>query len=302
MGEQFGRVAILGLGLIGGSLGFALRERGLADAVAGYDPLPGRAERARERGAITETAASPDEAARGADLVVLAAPVGAIPALLAAIAPALDPAALVTATGSVKRTVCRAAAGRAPHTPTLPDPSRFVGGHPMAGREQSGIEAAEPALFEGRAWCLTPDRATDSAALARIEALVHALGAVPTIMDAERHDLLVGGVSHLPLAAAAMLVSTITASPAGQRALELAAGGFRDTTRVASGDPIMARDIMLANADLIAGWLDAYIEALTKLQASILAGDADGIERTFAGAKAARDQWLDHHLGASRTP
>ena len=293
MGERFGRVAILGLGLIGGSLGLALRERGLAEEVAGYDPLPGRVQRARERGVIADVADSPAEAVRGADLVVLAAPVGAMRALLAAIAPALDTRALVTDTGSVKRPVCAAAAE------LLPNPVRFVGGHPMAGREQQGIEAADPALFAGAVWCLTPDRTTDGSALSRVEALVRALGAMPRTLDADWHDVLVGGVSHLPIAAATALVATIAADPAGSEALELAAGGFRDTTRVASGDKIMARDILLANADNITAWLDAYIGALTRLRASIMAGDAMEIERTFANAKAARDDWLARQAGGS---
>lgn len=301
MGERFERVAILGLGLIGGSLGLALRARDLAETVAGSDPLADRAERARERGAITETAASAEAAVRGAELVVLAAPVGAMSALLAAIAPALDAEALVTDTGSVKRTVCDVAAGRPPYAPTLPDPARFVGGHPMAGREQSGIEAADPALFEGAVWCLTPDHATDGAALARIEALVRALGATPRMLDADWHDVLVGGISHLPLAAAAVLVATVTGDPAGPEALALAAGGFRDTTRLASGSPIMARDIMLANADNVAVWLGAYIETLSQLRALVLTGDAEGIERAFADARAARNAWLAQRAG-SETP
>ena len=296
MAERFGRAAVLGLGLIGGSLGLALRERDLAVTVAGYDPLPGRTEHARERGALTVTAESLAEAVRGAELVVLAAPVGAIPTLMETIAPALDPAALVTDTGSVKRSVCAAAAVR------LPNPARFVGGHPMAGREQSGIEAADAALFEGAVWCLTPDRATDLAALTRMEALVRSLGAVPRTLDPERHDALVAGISHLLLAAAAALVTTITADPAGAEALDLAAGGFRDTTRVASGSPIMGRDILLANGDAIAAWLDRYTAELERLRALILAGDAAGIERAFTHAKTARDEWLGQRGGAAQTP
>ena len=296
MAEQFGRAAVLGLGLIGGSLGLALRERNLATTVAGYDPLPGRAERARERGAITVTADSLAETVRGAELVVLAAPVGAIPTLMETIAPALDPAALVTDTGSVKRSVCAAAAAR------LPNPSRFVGGHPMAGREHSGIEAADAALFAGVVWCLTPESATNRAALGRLDALVRTLGATPLTLDADWHDVLVGGVSHLPLVAAAALVTTVADNPAAPNALELAAGGFRDTTRVASGSPIMARDIMLANADNVAAWLERYMAELAHLRALILAGNAEGIERAFTQAKSARDEWLARRSGPAQTP
>lgn len=294
MGERFRRIAILGLGLIGGSVALALRKRGQVEEVAGYDPLPGRAERARQRDAITQAAASPQEAVRGAELVVLAAPVGAMRPLLAAIAPALDPAALVTDTGSVKRPVCAAAAE------LLPNPSRFVGGHPMAGREQAGIEAADVALFEGAVWCLTPDRTTGGAALARVEALVLALGAEPHTLDVERHDALVTGISHLPLAAAAALVATVVAHPSGAEALQLAAGGFRDTTRIASGSPIMARDVLLANADNVTAWLDRYIAELAHLRALVASGDAEGIERAFATAGDARDAWLAQRSNTER--
>jgi prephenate dehydrogenase len=286
MPPLFRRAAILGLGLMGGSLALALRAHGAAESVAGCDALAGRAERARERGAIDVTTASPAEAVREADLVVLAVPVGATCDLLAAIAPALAPHALVTDLGSTKRAVCAWAEA------LLPDPGRFVGGHPMAGREQSGIEAAVADLFAGAIWCLTPAATTDPAALGRAEALARALGARPLVLDPDRHDTLVAAISHLPMVAAAALVETVAADPAWPEAAPLAAGGFRDTTRVASGSPAMARDICLTNGPAILAWLDAYQEALNRLRAAIAAGDAEAIERMFAQSREARDTWL----------
>jgi len=285
MPPLFRRAAILGLGLLGGSLGLALHANGVAERVTGYDALPGRAERARERGALDLAAASPAGAIRAADLVVLAVPVGATRALLEAIAVSLAPRALVTDLGSTKRAVCSWAEA------LLPDPNRFIGGHPMAGGEQSGIEAAASELFAGAVWCLTPTAATDPAAVADAAGLVRALGARPLVVDAGRHDMLVAAISHLPLVAAAALMETVTADPTWTEAARLAAGGFRDTTRVASGDPVMARDICLTNGPALLAWLDAYQEALGRLRAAIAVGDAAAIEDAFARARAAREAW-----------
>ncbi|HEU5439583.1 MAG TPA: prephenate dehydrogenase/arogenate dehydrogenase family protein [Ktedonobacterales bacterium] len=287
MPPLFRRAAILGLGLMGGSLGLALHAHGAAETVAGYDALAGRAEQARERGAIDVAAASPGEAVRAADLVVLAAPVGATRDLLAASVPALAPHALVTDLGSTKRSVCAWAEA------LLPDPGCFVGGHPMAGREQSGIEAAVADLFAGAVWCLTPTPATDPAALTRAEALVQTLGARPLVLAPDRHDTLVAAISHLPMVAAVTLVETVAADPTWPEAAPLAAGGFRDTTRVASGSSAMARDICLTNGPAILAWLDAYQDELSRLRAAIVAGDAEAIEHVFAQARAAREAWLN---------
>src|SRR5690242_2004948 len=225
---SFDKIAILGLGLMGGSLGLALRRTGIGRAISGYDALPGRAERVRELGAITAVAESPAAAVAGADLVVLAAPVLAMRELLRAIAPHLAPHALVTDLGSTKAEVVRWA------RETLPDPSRFVGGHPMAGKERAGIQAADAALFDGAVWCLTPDAGTAPDALARLCALVAALGARPLVLDPAQHDEAVAGASHLPLLTASALVLAVTAAPDWPDVGRLTAGGFRDTTRVAS--------------------------------------------------------------------
>jgi prephenate dehydrogenase len=282
---EFGRVAILGLGLMGASLAMALRASGAARTVAGYDAAPGVAARARADGAIDSAAASPAAVVAGADLVVLAVPVLAMRELLAAIAPHVAPGALVTDLGSTKAAIVAWA------EELLSDPRSFAGGHPMTGRERSGVAAAEPQLYQGCVWCLTPGPRTSAATLARLAALVERLGAQPTVLDPDQHDAAVAAVSHLPLLAATALALTASARPDWPTAQSLAADGFRDTTRVASGDPRMARDICLSNAQPILDCLDAYLATLRSLRDAVAARDA-AVEETFATARQARDAWL----------
>jgi prephenate dehydrogenase len=281
------RAAILGLGLMGASLGMALRRAGMVrpGAIAAYDAAPGVAERARERGAIDVAAASAEAAVAGADLVVLAVPVLAMCEVLAAIAPQLAPDAIVTDLGSTKAEVVTWAEA------LLLEPSTFVGGHPMAGSERSGIEAAEPDLFQGCAWCLTPTPRTDVAVSGRLARLIERLGAHVMTLSPEQHDSAVAAVSHLPLLAATALTLTAADRPDWSTAQDLAAGGFRDTSRVASGDPRMARDICLTNTQPILECLDAYLASLQALRAAVAARDPS-IEETFAAARRARDRWL----------
>ena len=281
----FRRVAILGLGLMGGSLGLALQADGLADAVVGYDAAPAHADEALARGLVGAIAATPVATVAGADLVVFAVPVLAIQPLMRSVAPALAPDAILTDVGSVKAPVVAWAEA------TLPRPGRFVGGHPMAGRERSGPGAAVATLFRGARWPLTPIPATEPAALARIRALVVALGAEPQTLAPDEHDRLVAGASHLPLLAATALMQTLATSPDWPGVAQLAAGGFRDTTRVAAGDPTMARDICLTNRAPILARLDAYLETLHQLRAAVEREDGPALEAIFAAAKVARDEW-----------
>lgn len=283
---RWASVGILGLGLMGASLGMALRRAGLVapGGLAGYDAAPRAAERARERGAIERACATAAEAAAGAELVVLAAPVLATRELLDAIAPHLAADAIVSDLGSTKAAV----AGWAREL--LPHPGRFVPAHPMAGRERSGVEAAEPELYAGCVWCLTPDEQTDPDALARLRGTIEALGARPLLLTAEKHDAAVAAISHLPLLAAAALTLAAGESPEWPLASQLAAGGFRDTTRVASGEPRMARDICLTNRQPILAALDAYLDHLQRLRALVAAGDP-AVERTFASARRVREEW-----------
>lgn len=282
---EFRRVALLGLGLMGASLGLALRTSRLAQAVIGYDADPDAAERARARDAVDAVAPSPAAAVSGADLVVIAAPVLATRSLLESIAPHLAPAAVVTDLGSTKAEVVAWAEA------LLPRPGSFLGGHPMVGSERSGAAAADPALYRGGLWCLTPTARTTPRTVARLAALVERLGARPLLLDAARHDAAAAAVSHLPLLAATALTLVAASHPEWELAQAMAAGGFRDTTRVASGDGRMARDICLTNAQPILDCLDRYLAALHALRDQLAARDS-GIEASFVAAQRARDAWL----------
>lgn len=284
MGERFERVAILGLGLMGASLGMALRAGGIARVVAGYDAAADVAERARVRGAVDVACGTVAQALEGAELVVLAAPPLALRDLLRELGPQLAEQAVVTDVASTKAAVVSWA------EELLPRPERFVGGHPMAGKEQSGIAAAEAALYRGCVWCLTPTARTAHDALECVQGLVGALGARPVVLTAERHDAAVAAISHLPRVAAAALMLTAAGDPSWPEAHLLAAGGFRDTTRVAAGDARMARDICLTNTGPLVACLDAYIERLRTLRDQIATGDA-ALAATFAAARARREEW-----------
>jgi prephenate dehydrogenase len=278
------RVAIIGLGLMGASLGMALQERGEAREVVGFDATPGVAVRARERGAIDVACESLAEAVAGSEMVALATPLLAMRDLLAEIAPLLAAETVVTDLGSAKAAVVSWAEA------LLPAPERFVGGHPMTGSEQSSVEAGNGTLYHDTTWLLTPTSQTSDAALHRVERMIEALGAHPRIMAPEQHDHAVALVSHLPLLAASALILTVEQSPGAADGLSLAAGGFRDTTRVASGSPRMARDICLTNAGPLLASLDEYISTLQALRNQIVEQNPT-IEETFSDARDARERW-----------
>jgi prephenate dehydrogenase len=284
----FERVAIIGLGLMGGSLGLALRDATLCGVVIGYDAAPGVAERAVARGALDLTSASVAEAIAGADLVVIATPTLAAERMLRAVAGQvghLAPEVVVTDVCSVKAPLV----ALAEQTPGLA--RCFVGGHPMAGSERAGIAAATGALYRGARWALTPTAQTAPDALRRMRALIVALGAEPLELDAQAHDDAVAGVSHLPLAVAVALTETLAADDDWPTLARLAAGGYRDTTRVAASDPLMWRDILLANRAALLAWLDAFTATLARLRASVAHGDAEEIEAQLRAAQAARLAW-----------
>ncbi len=284
------RVAIIGLGLMGGSLGLALRAGGgsgrLARVVVGYDSAPGVAAQAVALGALDHACASLDEATRAADLLVIATPTLAAEAVLRALAGSLAPGAVVTDLCSVKAPLVALAERLGPAVAR-----RFVGGHPMAGSERAGIEAATADLYRGARWALTPTSATDADALARVRALVVALGATPLEIDAQAHDAAVAGVSHLPLAIAVALTGSLAEADDWPTLAALAAGGYRDATRVAAGDPIMGRDMLLANRAAVLARIDAFSAALATLRDALARGDATEIEAALRAARAARLAW-----------
>lgn len=255
-------VAILGTGLIGASLGLGLRRHAPSLSVVGYDASAAHAETARQRGALTQTAPTVADAVRTADLVVLATPLDTIPALLDAVAAHLRPGALVTDAGSVKAPVMDAAAELLPH-------ARFVGGHPMAGAAVGGPENADPLLFENAVYVLTPPTGVSSLKDAAPDALwlVEAVGARAVVMDAHRHDDVAAAISHLPQLLAVALVEA--AADTGDDALGLAAGGFRDMTRIAGSPFSMWGPILTGNQTVVATALQAFEQRLARVRQSV---------------------------------
>ncbi len=281
---MFNHVAIVGLGLIGGSIGLALHKAKAARQVTGYDLGKGVSDRARKVGAIDQPFSSLADAIRGAELVVLATPVGAMRSLLQSLATAVSPGAVVTDVASTKVQVISWA------EEFLPTSVSFVGGHPMTGKELSGVEAADAMLFQNRIYCLTPTPRTRPSAINKVSAFVETLGARVRFLEPAEHDGQVAGVSHLPFIASVALMNTVAHSSGWSDAALLAANGFRDMTRLAAGDPAMYRDICLTNADALTRWLDDYIATLSQLRNRIATYDRS-LDETCAEAQQLRLQW-----------
>ncbi len=281
---MFNRVAIIGLGLIGGSIGLALQKAKGAQQVVGYDLGKGVSDLARKVGAIDQAYHALADTVRGAELVILATPVGAMRALLQNIAPALTPGAVVTDVASTKAQVISWA------EEFLPSSVFFVGGHPMAGKEVSGVEAADASIFKNRIYCLTPTPRTNPAAINKVSIFVEVIGARARFLEPAEHDGQVAGVSHLPFLASIALVNTVTEGGAWGDASLLAANGFRDISRLAAGSPEMYRDICLTNSEAIARWLDEYIATLRSLRERVASHDKD-LSETFARAQQERQRW-----------
>lgn len=260
--------AIIGTGLIGTSVGLALRERGWK--TVGWDPSPQALETAAERHAADAAAGSIAEAVDGADLVVLAGPLAANVSTLRR----LDTEALVTDVTSVKLPLLEA----------VGEGVRFVGGHPMAGREHAGPEAATAALFRGAAWVICDDRA-DAADVDQLSDIVASLGANPIVMSAERHDRVVAAVSHLPHLLAVALVNLVGDNP---DAAELVAGGFRDLTRVASAESSWWPEVLTANSESVIRAIDELASSLVDLRSRVGSGDTVGLAKTLEQARARR--------------
>lgn len=254
---MFGTVVIVGVGLIGGSIGMGARQRFLAERVIGLDLSPQTLDAARGMGAIDEAHLTPGPWLAQADLVILASPARALVAAGQALVPFLAPQTVVTDVGGVKTPVVEGMAG-----------TRFVGGHPMAGSEKGGVLNSDPALLENAMWALTPvEGHTDAQALKRVRSFVEALGAKPIEVSPEQHDRLVATVSHLPYLAAVALTALVAEGEESGLKMLLAAGGFRDLTRVASGDPVMSRDMVAGNHQAVRTALSAYKQQLEKLEA-----------------------------------
>ena len=284
---QFGRVAILGVGLIGGSCALAWKRAGCVASVVGVGRSRANLDRAVELGVIDEIAPSVTDAVSGADVVLITTPVGQFGPLLGEAGAALGPEAIITDGGSTKQDVV--AAARAALGDRMP---RFVPAHPIAGAERSGVEAARADLYDGRNVVLTPLAETAPDAVERATALWSATGARLSRLTPEEHDQVFAAVSHLPHALAFALVDMIASRPDAGRLFGYAAGGFRDFTRIASSSPEMWRDICLANRDALLTRLDEYETAMQGLRALVEAGDGAGLEALFARARDARNAWL----------
>ena len=280
---MFDNVCIVGVGLIGGSFGMAMRERGLARSVTGVVRREATIEEAKARGAVDEATTDLGEGARGADLIFMAPPVGQMSALCRQMAPFVRADAIVTDAGSTKAAFVDSCAR------ALGEKAYFVGGHPMAGGEKTGVEAAKSTLFEGAVWVLTPTAGTPPPVVNTLVEMIEALGATPLLLDAHIHDELLAITSHLPHLTAAALVHLFTrASARSDVTQQLIAGGWRDATRVASGSPEMWRDICLANAPAISDGLDELLSELHALRALIRDGDGDRLHDWFEAASIAR--------------
>jgi len=281
------RIAIVGVGLIGGSCALAWRRAGIAGHIVGVGRGRANLERALELGVIDEIASDAASGVSGADVVLVAVPVGQLSSVLAEMLPALSPAVLVTDAGSTKQDVV--AAARAVLGARLP---RFVPAHPIAGAERSGVAAARAELYHGRQVVLTPLPETDAATLDDARRLWAACGARVSTLSPERHDAVFAAVSHLPHALAFALVDMIARRGNAEQLFGYAAGGFRDFTRIASSSPEMWRDVCLANRDALLAELDAYLAHLASLREVVAAGDSARMEDIFGNARRARDDWL----------
>ena len=284
-------ISILGMGLIGTSLGLALRSAAEDAAplgptvITGYDTQPSATADARGRLAIDRQARTLAEALTEADLVVVAVPALAARALFSEMAGLLRHGAVVTDVISTKAEVVAWA-----HE-LLPSTVSFVGGHPMAGSEQSGAQAATRSLLTGAIYCLTPDARTRPEAVELVEAMVRQAAAKPYYLEPAEHDSFVAAVSHLPFLLSTALVGVTSSSTSWREMSALAATGYRDITRLAAGDPVMHRDICLTNATALINWIDATNEWLAGLRTQIEANDADGLLNLFEEAKAQREAW-----------
>jgi prephenate dehydrogenase len=274
------RIAVIGTGLVGGSIGFALTARG--HTVVGYDRDQARLVRAKELGAISEPAANLADAAREVDVAFVALPVGAVADAVVQLLQSGVP--LVTDVGSVKGPIVADVTARAGERA-----GAFVGGHPMAGSEHDGIEGARADLFVGAAWVLTPTTVTGEAAYTRLRELLRDIEAEVITVTPDDHDGLVSFVSHVPQLAASTLMSVVNARDEEHRALlRLAAGGFRDMTRIAASHPTIWVDILTSNRDAVLGALDAYLHGLQQARDLVAAGDRDALKRLLEDARHAR--------------
>lgn len=285
----FDKVALIGLGLIGSSLGHAMKRAGLAKHIAGHARSEATRKRALEIGFIDSVHATAAEAVKDADLVILCTPVGALGTIAAEIEPHLKKGAILTDVGSVKLAVIRDVG------PHVPEGVHFIPGHPIAGTEESGPDSGFPELFDNR-WCiLTPVPGTDHEAVEKLSAFWTACGSKVDVMEPKHHDLVLAIVSHLPHIIAYNIVGTASdlETVTQSEVIKYSASGFRDFTRLAASDPTMWRDVCLNNKEPILEMLARFSEDLTALQRAIRWGDGDKLFDLFTRTRAIRRSIVD---------
>ncbi|HJX69885.1 MAG TPA: prephenate dehydrogenase/arogenate dehydrogenase family protein [Dehalococcoidia bacterium] len=287
------RVAIIGLGLIGGSIGLALKQANESGwEIVGYARRPEAASTALNSGVVDRIETSLAETVKEADLIILATPVLTIKKILSQIAGNLRPNCVVTDTASTKVQVMKWA------EEILPPKVSFIGGHPMAGRETYGIKAAKADLFRGCIYCLIPSEKASPQAIDKVTSMVKRLGARPVLIDAQEHDELVAGISHLPMLLSAALVSATAQDDSWHKMSELAASGYRDLTRLASGNPEVNAHICLSNQKAILRWIDKFSRELERYRQLVAKGDKR-LEQALIEANQARQAWLNKIAASS---
>ena len=282
------RLCVIGVGLIGGSLARAVREAGFCQEVVGAGRNPQNLQTAVDLGVIDRYETDLGKAVAGADMVLVSVPLGAMAAVFAAINGHLAEHAVLTDAGSAKGSVIDAVRQAFGGLPTS-----FVPGHPIAGTEQSGVEASFASLYRGRRVVLTPLPETDSHALDRVRDMWEAAGAEVIEMDPVHHDAVLAATSHLPHVLAYALVESLARLSDGDEVFKYAAGGFRDFTRIASSDPVMWRDICLANGDAIQLMIEHFVADLQELTSAIENRDGQQLLDIFSSAKTARDRYVE---------
>jgi prephenate dehydrogenase len=280
-------VTIVGLGLIGGSIGLALRQGKQSGwEIVGYSRRQETVANAVGLGAIERGETNLKDAVRTAELVIIAASALAIKEIFSRMAPHLPSGCIVTDTASTKVQIMKWA------KEMLPSTVDFIGGHPMAGKETYGIQAAEVDLFRGCTYCLTPSEKASRKSIDTALDVVEKVGARPLFIEAQEHDDLVAGISHLPMLLSAALVSLTAKNPSWPRMSKLAASGYRDLTRLASGNPEVSSHVCLSNQEAIVSWIDKFSQELERYRQLVIEGDRR-LEQAFGDANKARQEWLE---------
>ncbi len=285
--ESKRKITIVGLGLIGGSLGLALKRAALQGVeIVGHDREADVETRAQKMGAIDRREHNLPKAVEGASIVIVATPITAMAETFKQIAPHLLPGAVVTDTASTKAEVMRWA------KEILPEHAHFVGGHPMAGKETQGIDNAEAAIFEGRGYCICPSLTATPNAIQQVAGIAQLIGSEPLFMDAAEHDQYAAAVSHLPLIVSTAMFTLLRSSPSWEDLGVMASSGFRDITRLASTDPDMSQGIWRTNREAVIHWLDRMIGQLSRFRDMLLDAEDEALLKAFVEAQIQREQFL----------